>query len=169
MNDRLAKLYFLAPPANTPWKGPGRDWVHPVIERADGGKIDVGLPLFWHDPRWYRLAADRSDSLAVAVGAIGVLVSALRSDLRSPDGTSSFHDDKLSGGEDDDILIGGSTSYDSSISALLGIRAEWSRGDLDYASRIQNLRSGVGLNGRNRKVGDFVIVNGAGHFDSVDK
>ncbi|WP_406696293.1 calcium-binding protein [Singulisphaera sp. Ch08] len=56
--------------------------------------------------------------------------------------------DALSGGNGDDMLIGGSTSYDSNIGALTAIMAEWSRTDLDYATRISHLNGSV-AGGRN--------------------
>ena len=54
--------------------------------------------------------------------------------------------DTLDGGPDtgEDILIGGSTIHDNNLGNLNLIRAEWSRNDLDYQHRINNLRAGVG-------------------------
>lgn len=51
--------------------------------------------------------------------------------------------DRLRGGGDDDLLIAGRTAYDSNISALLQILAEWTSAH-SYATRIANLRDGVG-------------------------
>ncbi len=51
--------------------------------------------------------------------------------------------DVLDGGIDDDILIGGRTTSDSLISNLNAIRTEWTSGNL-YATRIANLRAGIG-------------------------
>src|SRR5262249_33556023 len=50
---------------------------------------------------------------------------------------------------DDDILIGGTTSYDSNTSALQAILSEWKRTDETYAVRISNIRGTTtgGLNG----------------------
>ena len=54
--------------------------------------------------------------------------------------------DTLNGGPDagEDILIGGRTIHDNNLGNLNLIRAEWSRTDLDYQHRINNLRAGVG-------------------------
>lgn len=54
--------------------------------------------------------------------------------------------DTLDGGPDtgEDILIGGRTIHDNNLGNLNLIRAEWSRIDLDYQHRIDNLRAGVG-------------------------
>ena len=53
-------------------------------------------------------------------------------------------------GSDEDILIGGFTSYDAPTSAnqqaLDGIMKEWKRTDADYATRISQLQNGGGLN-----------------------
>src|SRR5262249_57119840 len=48
-----------------------------------------------------------------------------------------------------DILIGGTTSYDSNLTALAFILAEWDRTDVDYATRVGQLSGslGGGLNG----------------------
>jgi len=51
--------------------------------------------------------------------------------------------DVLDGGADDDILIGGKTTNDGLIRNLNAIRTEWTSGNL-YATRITNLRAGVG-------------------------
>jgi hypothetical protein len=44
------------------------------------------LPLFWNEPYWYRTDPNTADMIATAVAYDGVLVSALRRDLLSPDG-----------------------------------------------------------------------------------
>jgi RTX calcium-binding nonapeptide repeat (4 copies) len=51
--------------------------------------------------------------------------------------------DRLRGGDDDDLLIAGATAHDNNIPALLQILAEWTSAH-SYATRVANLRSGVG-------------------------
>jgi RTX calcium-binding nonapeptide repeat (4 copies) len=51
--------------------------------------------------------------------------------------------DRLRGGSDDDLLIGGTTAHDNNIAALLQILAEWTSTD-DYATRTDKLRNGTG-------------------------
>src|SRR5262249_53337348 len=51
----------------------------------------------------------------------------------------------LVGGDDDDILIGGTTAYDTDRAALLAIMAEWTRTDEDCGTRVFNLTHGVGV------------------------
>ena len=46
-----------------------------------------------------------------------------------------------------DLLIGGSTSYDSSFSDFDLIQKEWTRTDLTYAQRESHLVNGGGYNG----------------------
>src|SRR5262249_37003495 len=55
----------------------------------------------------------------------------------------------LQAGVGDDILIGGTTDYDNNAAALAAILAEWSRTDIDYATRIAHLTGSMsgGLNG----------------------
>lgn len=55
--------------------------------------------------------------------------------------------DRLVGNAADDILIEGTTDHDSDESALFAIMNEWSRTDADFATRVNNLKNGVGPNG----------------------
>jgi hypothetical protein len=48
----------------------------------------------------------------------------------------------LTGNSDEDILVGGTTDYDMNAGALTAIMAEWSRTDLTYAQRVQDLLNG---------------------------
>jgi Ca2+-binding RTX toxin-like protein len=45
----------------------------------------------------------------------------------------------LQAGTGGDILIGGTTAYDNNAAALAALLAEWSRTDIDYATRIAHL------------------------------
>jgi hypothetical protein len=69
------------------------------------------------------------------------------------------------------ILIGGTTDYDGNAQVLAGFLAEWSRTDIDYATRIAHLTGAMsgGLNGTNLLKGsmthnstDTVHDNGQG-------
>jgi Ca2+-binding RTX toxin-like protein len=55
--------------------------------------------------------------------------------------------DVLLGGDGEDILIGNATVYDTNPAALEAIVAEWTRTDLSYDQRVNDLRKGGGLNG----------------------
>ena len=48
----------------------------------------------------------------------------------------------LNGGDDEDILIGGTTDYDRNAASLRAIMAEWTSSN-DYAARVANLRNGT--------------------------
>ncbi len=68
-------------------------------------------------------------------------------------------DDHLEGGADDDLLIGGTTSYDNHADALLAILSEWAR-PTGLSDRIANLQSGIaGLAGL--QLGTTVLDDGA--------
>ena len=54
--------------------------------------------------------------------------------------------DTLDGSGDDDILIGGTTIHDADLLALQAISEEWASAK-SYATRVNNLRVGGGLNG----------------------
>ncbi|MCY2990027.1 MAG: hypothetical protein NTY19_19460 [Planctomycetota bacterium] len=60
--------------------------------------------------------------------------------------------DQLFGGDDQDILIGGTTGYTDQYAgavdriALAKLMSEWTRLDVDYATRVDHLSQGTGLN-----------------------
>jgi Ca2+-binding RTX toxin-like protein len=51
--------------------------------------------------------------------------------------------DTINGGAGDDLLIAGTTSHDANIVNLILIRSEWVSAN-DYATRVSNLRAGIG-------------------------
>jgi hypothetical protein len=53
----------------------------------------------------------------------------------------------LIGGPDEDVLVGGTTSFDTNVAALNALMAEWSLTSLPYATRVNHLLHGGGLNG----------------------
>ena len=87
--------------------------------------------------------------------------------------------DILNGGSNDDILIAGRTSNDTNIINLSALRTEWISGN-SYATRIANLRAGVGsplvsLRAKTNVVNDAgevdVLTGGTGsdwYFRAVD-
>jgi hypothetical protein len=66
-----------------------------------------------------------------------------------------FGKNLVEGAADDDIVIGGTTSYDANIAALLAILSEW-QGPGSFAARVAQLRAGVvDANGHR----DFLALN----------
>ena len=55
--------------------------------------------------------------------------------------------DKIVGDDDDDILIGGVYIGQKSRLALTSVMSEWTRLDLAYADRVNNITLGTGLSG----------------------
>jgi Ca2+-binding RTX toxin-like protein len=53
--------------------------------------------------------------------------------------------DVLNGLKDEDLVIGGTLNYIEDFQAQAGILAEWTRTDLTFSQRANNLRTGVGL------------------------
>ncbi|MFZ1007471.1 MAG: hypothetical protein WAN65_11575, partial [Candidatus Sulfotelmatobacter sp.] len=51
--------------------------------------------------------------------------------------------DTLTGGSGESILLSGTTKFDSNLAMIDNLLAYWSRTDLDYATRVSNLRAGV--------------------------
>ena len=91
MEDRLAPLYLLHPPASTPWAGTPGQTLTSKIKRQDADPLLLQLPLFWYDPPWSEVPTELGDELALAVSNHNVLVSAMRSDLSGPESESRFH------------------------------------------------------------------------------
>jgi Ca2+-binding RTX toxin-like protein len=58
--------------------------------------------------------------------------------------------DTLNAGANGDIIIGGTTTFDLDSTALLAVLAEWQRIDIDYATRVADLKSGAGLTQGNK-------------------
>jgi Ca2+-binding RTX toxin-like protein len=87
------------------------------------------------------LIGDASDNILVGNGGNDVLVGNAGRDILIGGGGSDF----LDGRDGDDLLIGGSTVYDTNLTALESIRREWSRTDLlgtaqqQYDQRILHL------------------------------
>jgi Ca2+-binding RTX toxin-like protein len=79
--------------------------------------------------------------------------------------------DRVRGGDADDLVVSQGLSYDTNLTRLLAVMAEWTRTDLGYAARVANLRDGGGLNGTTRlnaaslvddAIADLVIQGGTG-------
>jgi hypothetical protein len=66
--------------------------------------------------------------------------------------------DRLTGGSGDDLLIAGSTNYDTNDTALQAILNEWSSGR-SYAARVANI-SGTGTG--TRLNGSYFLKKGTG-------
>lgn len=96
MKERLEKICFLPPPMDTPWVGAPAEDRSIQVERTDGSHVPLKLPLFWYDPPWSEVAVDSADAIAAAVARLGVLVSALRSDLASADDEPELHGGRAS-------------------------------------------------------------------------
>jgi Ca2+-binding RTX toxin-like protein len=87
--------------------------------------------------------------------------------------------DTLNGGANDDILIAGRTTSDANMSRLLPMQAEWISANA-YATRVANLRAGVGspavslnatINVLNDAGEDDILTGGAGrdwYFRAID-
>jgi hypothetical protein len=69
----------------------------------------------------------------------------------------------LQGNAADNILIGGSTQYDSDLASLDALFAEWTRTDLGYADRVNDILNGGGLNGAAVLNASTVTGNGGGN------
>jgi hypothetical protein len=66
--------------------------------------------------------------------------------------------DKLYGENGDDILIGGTTAFDDDEVALVAILSEWTSGN-DYATRVSNIRDGLGQSDGNSLSADVTVID----------
>ena len=80
-SDRLSTLHLLPPAAPGVWSCNPLHAVERVIQRGDGTRVSIDLPLFWYDPPWVNLDAEIASALAAAVAEMDVMVSALHSDV----------------------------------------------------------------------------------------
>ena len=71
---------------------------------------------------------------------------------------------KLQGNGGEDMLIGGTTQYDTNTAALNAIMAEWTRTDESYRLRVQHITRGGGLNGAYKLNASTVTSNGGGNI-----
>jgi len=69
----------------------------------------------------------------------------------------------LIGNTNQDILVGGTTKYDTNVTALNALMAEWSRRSVLYATRVNQLLKGGGLNGSTLLNGSTFSSNGGGN------
>jgi len=73
--------------------------------------------------------------------------------------------DTILGGSDDDILIAGDTTFNSNTASLNDIRTAWTSVVI-YATRVANIRSGVGTSNASLKA-TVNVLNDAGEVDSL--
>ncbi|MDC0278957.1 hypothetical protein OAL43_02000 [bacterium] len=93
MQERLQKIRFTTPPTQNFSTGlPARSARRTAStdNKADSNRIIA--PLFVHSLPWHRIEREQANHIAVALGEIGVMVSALRSEIANSDGYSAFHD-----------------------------------------------------------------------------
>jgi Ca2+-binding RTX toxin-like protein len=142
----------------------GNDVIQVVPLNANGGTTLLAQPLMI-------LAGNGNDTLD-ARGASGptVLVGGGGNDtlyggsgrniLIAGAGASTLY-----GGTADDLLIAGGTNFDADVAALAALRAEWSRTDADYLTRIAHLNGSQagGLNGGYLLTSQTVTSNGGGN------
>jgi len=108
------------------------------------------------------------DLLGGGAGHDVLLGGAGNDQLRGGDGRDlligGLGTDLLMGEGGDDILLGGSTIYDNNFAALDALMAEW-RSDATYATRVQHVTSGGGLNGSFKL--DSTTINDDGVLDTL--
>ncbi len=142
----------------------GNDVLQVVPLNANGGTTPLALPVM--------LFAGTGNDTLDARGASGptVLVGGGGNDtlyggsgrniLIAGAGASTLY-----GGTADDLLIAGTTSFDTNVATLATLRAEWSRTDADYATRVAHLTGTVagGINTGYLIAGQTVTGNGGGN------
>ena len=86
-----------------------------------------------------RLTGGNGNNILVGLDGSDILVSGTDRDIL----IGGLGLDVLNGGADEDILIAGRTTSDTILTSLTALRTGWASADA-YATRITNLRAGVG-------------------------
>jgi Ca2+-binding RTX toxin-like protein len=142
----------------------GNDVIQVVPLNSNGRTITIGLPVML-------FAGNGTDTLdARGVSGPTVLVGGGGNDtLYGGSGRNILIAGSVAstlyGGTSDDLLIAGTTSFNNNLAALMALRAEWSRTDASYQTRIADLsgtQSG-GLNGGYLLTSQTVTSNGGGN------
>jgi len=92
MKHRLEPLCLLPPPAGAVWSAAPSEFSRFNISRTVGQPVQIDTPLFWYDPPWYRTDPRTADMVATSVATVGVVVSALRSELVFRDEPVTLHE-----------------------------------------------------------------------------
>jgi hypothetical protein len=70
----------------------------------------------------------------------------------------------VTGGSGQDILIAGTTTFDSNETTLMSILREWQRTDKTFARKVQDLKNGGGYNGSNKLTWNTTVNQGTKAF-----
>lgn len=92
--DRLAKLQLLPPPTTQPWTSLAPATPETELSRNGQAAISLPLPLFWYAPDWYLYSTELANPIAAAVGRMGILVSALQSEIAQYPVPSLLHEER---------------------------------------------------------------------------
>ena len=129
-----------------------------TFENATGGS---GSDTLIGNALANRLTGGNGDNILVGLDGTDILEAGSGRDIL----IGGLGLDTLNGGSNDDILIAGRTTSDTSISNLNTLRTEWISGNA-YATRIANLRAGVGSPAVSLKA-TINVLNDAGEDDSL--
>jgi Ca2+-binding RTX toxin-like protein len=102
------------------------------------------------------VTGSQGNDLIVGDANANVLVGGTGRNVLIGGGGADTLDASRSGG--DNLLIGGTTNWDTNLAALQAVMAEWDRTDLGFADRRSDLLSGT--NGQGKKPLNVVTVNG---------
>jgi len=110
------------------------------------------------------LIAGSSGGVLVGGAGNNILVGAAgRNVLVGGKGSGQRYDGvQVYGTQGDNVVIGGTTDYDTNDLALANVLAEWSRTDADYQTRVAHLR-GPGSPSDGRKNGNFFLNTATVH------
>ncbi|MFO1000418.1 MAG: M10 family metallopeptidase C-terminal domain-containing protein, partial [Planctomycetaceae bacterium] len=129
-----------------------------TLENAVGGS---GRDALIGNTLANRLTGGDGDNILVGLEGTDILESGSGRDIL----IGGLGLDTLNGGSNDDILIAGRTTSDASVSNLNTIRTEWISGNA-YATRIANLRAGVGSPAVSLKA-TINVLNDSGEDDAL--
>src|SRR5262249_52478531 len=139
----------------------GNDVIVLAEAKINGRRVVIGVPalLDGGDGNDVITASGSSaDNILLGQAGLDILTARAGRDLL----IGGRDSDLLYADGGDDILIGGSTVHDNNTAALDAVMAEWSRRDIDAATRVRHLLGdGDGANG------DYLLDSGSVLDDRV--
>ncbi|MFL5328627.1 MAG: NPCBM/NEW2 domain-containing protein [Gemmataceae bacterium] len=121
----------------------GNDTIRVVSGTVSGSTVPFSRPaLLFGDDGNDTLDTLASTSWGVLIGGAGN--DTITSGVGRTLAIAGMGSNRITTGAGSDIVIGGYTDFDANRTALLAMMAEWTRTDIDYATRVGHLRGSAG-------------------------
>jgi Ca2+-binding RTX toxin-like protein len=143
----------------------GNDIIKTAAQTINGVLTYVSVPLLvfaGNGNDVLNAMGSSAGNVLVAGGGADRLIGGLGSDILIGGSGKST----LQAGSGGDILIGGTTNFDNNAAALASVLAEWTRTDIDYATRIAHLNGSMSA-GLNTVLLNSTTVQANGQADNL--